>query len=268
MKYTIWDPTGNITALVESNIDKERQLSVAAAIMARHPRVEQVGFVEFKEDNLPVHLHMAGGEFCGNAAMSAAALYLMRTEQPSGMTHSVRISVSGALSPLEVILTEKDNKMYSASLQTPWTASVDYRQFCFQSQNGLLPVVDLGGISQIIIEPDSVFYEMLNNRSDAESAVRQWCSALSAPCLGLMFLNNKDDVCDMTPLVYVPGTGTMFWENSCASGSTAVCMYYAVKTDADVKLVLKQPGGVLCVQCQGPGEPVVLKGTTSLVQFD
>ena len=267
MNYSIWDPTGNITALVEDNIDKERQPSVAAAIMERHPQVEQVGFVDFNQDDSQVYLQMAGGEFCGNAAMSAAALYLMRKDHLSGMPHSVHIAVSGALNPLEATLIERNNKMYSASLQTPWSASVDCREFCFMNHNGLLPVVNLGGIMQIVIEPDSVFYAMLNKRPDAERAVRQWCSELSAPGLGLMFLNNRDDVCDMTPLVYVPGAGTVFWENSCASGTTAACMYYATETGADVKLVLKQPGGVLSVQCQGPGETVVLQGTTRLVQF-
>ena len=267
MKYSIWDPTGNITALVESNIDKTQQSSVAAALMKRHPQVEQVGFVQLKQDDSLVLLDMAGGEFCGNAAMSAAALYMMRTNHPSGTPQDVRIRVSGSPATLKANLIERDSKMYSASLQTPWTASVDYRQFCHQGLRGMLPVVDLGGITQIIIEPDSAFYDLLNNRSDAESAVGFWCSELSAPGLGLMFLSNRDNICDLTPLVYVPGAGTVFWENSCASGSTAVCMYYVTETGKDVKLILNQPGGVMSVQCHGPGESVILQGSTRPVQF-
>lgn len=267
MKYSIWDPTGNITALVESDIDKTQHPSVAAALMERHPQVEQVGFVQFNRDDLQVCLQMAGGEFCGNAAMSAAALYLMRTNHTSEAPQSVLTGVSGALRPLQVILTERDKKMYSASLQTPWSASVDNRQFSFQGHSGPLPVVDLGGITQIIIEPDSVFYEMLNNRSDAERAIGQWCRELSAPGLGFMFLKHSDDICCMTPLVYVPGAGTVFWENSCASGSTAVCMYYTAEAGKAVKLVLKQPGGVMRVQCNGPGENITLQGSTRPLQF-
>ena len=267
MKYSIWDPTGNITALVESDIDQSQQISVAAALMELHPQVEQVGFVQFNKDNLQVCLRMAGGEFCGNAAMSAAALYLMRTNHSADMPQSVQIGVSGASTPLEAILSETDSKMYSASLQTPWSASVAYREFSFQNQRGLLPVVDLGGIIQIMIQPDSVFYNMLYNRSDAERAIGQWCSELSAPGLGFMFLNHKDDFFDMTPLVYVPGAGTVFWENSCASGSTAVCMYYVSETGKGVQLVLNQPGGIMCVKCDGPGECVILQGSTRPVQF-
>lgn len=268
MKYSIWNPTGNITALVESDIDQAQQVSVASALMERHPQVEQVGFVQFNKNDLPVRLQMAGGEFCGNAAMSAAALYLMRTNRASKEPQSVRIGVSGALTPLEAILIETDAKMYSASLQTPWSASVDHRQFCYQGQTERLPVVDMGGIIQIIIKPDSVFWDMSNHCADAENAIGQWCSELSAPGLGFMFLNQRDGFFDMTPLVYVPGTGTVFWENSCASGSMAVCMYYASETGTDVNLVLKQPGGVMSVKCDGPGEDVILQGSTHLVQFN
>lgn len=267
MRYSIWDPTGNITALVENDIEKTEQPSVAAALMERHPQVEQVGFVRFNKDDLQVCLQMAGGEFCGNAAMSAAALYLLRTDHSSEAPQNVRIGVSGALTPLEAILVEIDAKTYSASLQTPWSASVDHIQFSFQERGGTLPVVDLGGIIQIIIQPDSVFWDMLNRRSEAERAIAQWCSELSAPGLGFMFLDQRDDLFEMTPLVYVPGAGTVFWENSCASGSTAVCMYFASETGTDVKLVLRQPGGLMRVRCDGPGEDIILQGSTRLVQF-
>ena len=74
IKYSIFDPTGNITALVESQIPAAEQPTVAAAVMERHPSVEQVGFVRFDPaSDPPVSLRMAGGEFCGNATMCAAA---------------------------------------------------------------------------------------------------------------------------------------------------------------------------------------------------
>ena len=70
LKYSIWDPTGNITALVETQTSIDRQPEVAARIMDLHPEVEQVGFVS---KVLRPYLRMAGGEFCGNASMCAAA---------------------------------------------------------------------------------------------------------------------------------------------------------------------------------------------------
>ena len=45
LKYYIFDPTGNITALVESGVAAADQPAVASRIMERHPDVEQVGFL-------------------------------------------------------------------------------------------------------------------------------------------------------------------------------------------------------------------------------
>ena len=73
LRVSIFDPTGNITALVESPVAPEEQSAVAARIMERFPQVEQVGFVRLpRESAAPVELCMAGGEFCGNASMSGA----------------------------------------------------------------------------------------------------------------------------------------------------------------------------------------------------
>ena len=86
IRYSIWDPSGNITALVESPIPIERQRTVASELMVRHPAVEQVGFVSLSPENdADAALRMAGGEFCGNAGMSAAALLQSRLD---GTGHS------------------------------------------------------------------------------------------------------------------------------------------------------------------------------------
>jgi diaminopimelate epimerase len=49
----------------------------------------------------------------------------------------------------------------------------------------------------------------------------------------------------MTPLVYVPAAGTLFWENSCASGTTACGAYVAARSGRAVSMSLRQPGGSL-----------------------
>ena len=66
MRYRIFDPTGNVTALVEDAVEPALQPEAAAEIMRVHPEVEQVGFVSLN-GALP-SLRMAGGEFCGNAS--------------------------------------------------------------------------------------------------------------------------------------------------------------------------------------------------------
>ena len=49
MRYSILDPTGNITALVESPVDPAAQPEAAREIMRLHPEVEQVGFLRIPE---------------------------------------------------------------------------------------------------------------------------------------------------------------------------------------------------------------------------
>ena len=80
--YYIINPAGNITALVTSPVPKNSYGAAAARIMKKRPAVEQVGFVRFA--NGEAVLNMAGDEFCGNAVMSAAALYCRQKNSLSG----------------------------------------------------------------------------------------------------------------------------------------------------------------------------------------
>ena len=43
LRYSILDPTGNITAIVESPVEIARQPELASRIMRLRPEVEQVG---------------------------------------------------------------------------------------------------------------------------------------------------------------------------------------------------------------------------------
>ena len=127
----------------------------------------------------------------------------------------------------------------------------------------------LEGISHIIIEPSSVFYAYREDRAAAERAVQKWCKELGADGLGLMFLDLEagaaDDSADamprLTPLVYVPGSGTSFWENSCASGSAATGMYLADRTGERQEICLREPGGCLKVTSDPGSGETLLYGT-------
>ena len=67
--YSILDPTGNITALVESPVERAQYQTAAAVIMRLHPEVEQVGFLlPIGMDGLPA-LQMAGGAAARSAGL-------------------------------------------------------------------------------------------------------------------------------------------------------------------------------------------------------
>ncbi len=261
IKYHIFDPTGNITALVETPVDVKAQPGPAEQIMARHPRVEQVGFVRRADDNesgFDMELRMAGGEFCGNASMCAAVWY---TEQTSEKGHvcgtesdrkqagKVVLRVSGASAPVEVKFTKAAENLYSTAIRMPQALDITKRSFSAGALTEELPIVRLEGISHIIIEPGSLYSLLMGDRKAAEKTVRQWCGQLNAEGLGLMFLQKETEEYVLTPLVYVPGSGTVFWENSCASGSCAAAMYLAARSGHKADVTLREPGGVLRVVC-------------------
>ena len=277
IEYRIFDPTGNMTALVETQVDQADQPAVASGIMDLHPEVEQVGFVTFAAAgagapaaDVPVSLRMAGGEFCGNATMCAAALYM--TVNSMAGEAAVKVRVSGAKEPLDVRLVRKDAVSFDTSVTMPPALGIDGLRLAdgmFPGSDSLrLPIVRMEGISHIIIEPDSGFYGLKDDRALAETLLRGWCGAIGAECLGMMFLDEGGaggsegrDVRAMTPLVYVPGADTMFWENSCASGSAAAGIYLAAKTGEPADVTFDEPAGRLRVTSDPSDGRTVLYGS-------
>ena len=281
----ILDPTGNITALVEGDVPVSRQPETAARIMRLRPETEQVGFVRMRgadhaeesaqdtegqnetlNSGIQVRLRMAGGEFCGNASMSAAALYRYRTggAYPAGSDTwaSVALAVSGAAEPVEVRLREipAAGPAWSARVKMPKASGIEP----FED----MTLVRMQGISHMIIEEGSRFFHLKNDKSAAEAAVREWCGRLSADGLGLMFLEREEAAqrWKMTPLVFVPGSGTVFWENSCASGTAAAGMCFSARSGKREELALQEPGGELQVFSDPATGETWLSGTVRLTE--
>ena len=269
LKYYIFDPTGNITALVESGVAAADQPAVASRIMERHPDVEQVGFITYADDaaaDVPVSLRMAGGEFCGNATMCTAALYMIRKNMPGSAV--IRVRVSGAAEPLEVQLRRKDAVSFDAAVTMPPAVGIDELKLADGMLPGSdslrLPIVRMEGIAHVIIEPDSGFFGLKDDPALAETLLRGWCGVLGAECLGMMFLGDGAALRPLTPLVYVPGADTMFWENSCASGSAAAGIYLAAQAGTPVDVTFDEPAGRLRVESDPLAKKTVLHGSVIL----
>lgn len=258
--YSILDPAGNITALVESPIEHTQYQAAAAAIMRLHPEVEQVGFLLHAGTDGLSTLQMAGGEFCGNASMCAAVLLRLR-----GLSADrVCLRVSGSTQPVEVHLQQLNEAAFTAELQMPRAKEITERDFAFEDLRGALPLVRMEGISHIVIEDTSTFFRLLDDRPQSEQAVRSFCTELGAEGLGLLFLKGEGDTRRMTPLVYIPGSGTMFWENSCASGSAAVGMYLSRSGPVSGEVSLLEPGGTLTVTSDARLGTTRLRGSVRL----
>lgn len=262
VKYCIFNPTGNITALVETKVEPAKQPAVADEIMKAHPQVEQVGFVYFVPGRpVPALLRMAGGEFCGNATMSAAALYLMRSGEE---TDQVRVTVSGVSKPITVHLAKTEDESYEAGVEMPPALEIGIKKLHSEVADASMTVVRMEGISHIVIEDKSELYALKEDKEAAEKLLRDWSECLDTECLGIMFLEGDGASWSLTPLVYVRDVGTVFWENACASGTAAVGMYMAAKLESAVDMTLDEPGGRLSVSSDPESGLTTLYGSTKL----
>jgi len=251
LEYYILDPTKNITALVETPIDIGRQPAAALEIMKNEPSCEQVGFISMSDEG--VLLRMAGGEFCGKASMSAAALWCSKMKLNS---FDVSARVSGAADKLTVRIEKVSEGSYTGCVDMPKAVSAEEKILELDGKTVSVTAVDMAGIVHLVTE------EKLE-KAAAEKAVMQWCREMGADAMGLMQLCG--DV--LTPLVYVPDADTLFWESSCASGTTAVGAYLCRREGKAVRRGIIQPGGTLTVEARPDGE-IKLSGSVVIVSHN
>lgn len=287
--YKIFDPTKNITILVESDVGLKDQPAIAKALMEIHPNIEQVGFVSFDE-NKNIKLRMAGGEFCGNATM-CTGVYAVISDENDSMSFTKTIYVEALKKYVDVDIKCIDENKFIGTVNMPRAKEVNNIKF---SDGEIYDVVRLQGISHIIIDINQFdykkLYKIINNEklyintkninpenynlkhnsnnilnnnviclnnddntdiSDNidnfditkiffkkyfENKIKSYCDYLNVESLGIIFYDkNKNSI---TPLVYVKNADTLYWENSCASGSIAVYEYLKIK---NAELSLLQP---------------------------
>ena len=248
LSYLLLDPTGNITLLVETPVPADLQPAAARQLMAREPGAEQVGFVSLSDEG--PFLRMAGGEFCGNAALASAAWYLLRTGRSAG---TVNVRVSGTEEPVPVSIDSLAGGRWRGTVAMPRPLSADREIF---PDDRSLPVIRFPGIAHVILEETM-------DRKAAEALAPQWCAHLGTEALGLMFLDRTRET--LRPLVYVPAADTLFWESSCASGTTAVGAFLALKAGGPVDLALSEPGGTLSIAAEPSGR-LLLSGYVQLLR--
>ena len=249
IRYSLMDPSGNVTILADTAVPDEQQAVVGARLMSLEPVAEQAGFLS-DSGSCDLSLRMAGGEFCGNAAMSAAVLHGIRNGMSQG---TVLVEVSGEPDPVPVqIRSGNDPGEWQGIVKMPRPRAIG--TVCF-SNGSLLPVVAFRGISHVILEHSLP-------EKEAERLVRQWCAELKADALGMMFLDRE--TVSMKPLVFVPAADTLFWESTCGSGAAAVGAWLSSESGKEVSVPLNQPGGVLEITASPDGF-LFLKGTVKCI---
>ena len=258
VKYYYFDPTKNYTILVESPFHKNDYKEIAKKLMEIEKEAEQVGFIKYDKNN-DISLRMAGGEFCGNATMCAGIYAAINdktfkerinnnNEEISFLENNSDINknkinkkvFSEALNKyIDVDIEIISNKSFSCSINMPRAKSIDIIKI---ADNNEYNIVNYDGISHIIIEND---LDKNLDKKYFENIIKKLCDDLNLASLGIIFYdNNKKSI---RPLIYVKNADTLYWENSCASGSIAVYEYLLYKNminSSDEKnnhLYLKQP---------------------------
>lgn len=247
VSYTLLDPTGNMTLLAETPVPEALRPDAARLLMELEPSAEQVGFVSLFPDG--AELRMAGGEFCGNAAMSAASLYLARSDRGNG---NVSVRVSGADEPVSASMTALSGGAWRGAVTMPPPISVRREAL---PGGRTLPVIRFPGIAHVLLEEEMT-------PDAAEALAPDWCRELEADALGLLFLDRTRQT--LRPLVYVPAAGTLCWESSCASGTAAAGAFLAADAGHAVELSLIQPGGTLSIAAEPDGR-LLLTGTVRII---
>lgn len=240
ISYVRLDPNGNITGLILSPLPTGLRRKAAEAVFRAEPDMEQLGFLSLPEGELPL-LRMSGGEFCGNASLSAAAWLLRSSGRDKGR---VELRVSGAKEPVAAELERRGERLWLGTVEMPLPLSAARVSLPDGDGERELALVSFPGISHLITEQPL-------SREKAEELIRPWCALLGAEALGLMLLDRES--MSLRPLVWVPGAGTLCWERSCASGSCAVGAWLALSRGESLSLSLSQPGGRLSVEAEYSG---------------
>lgn len=256
--YIIFDPSKNITALVLSKTNPSSYIEISKKIMDKEALVEQVGFLTFDGEG-DVSLRMAGGEFCGNATMCAAVYYAVKNKLISA---DVKVKVYGTDEVIDVKLKQLSDIEWEGIIKMPKPLKIIDVTF---PNHKTLPVVFFPGIAHIIVFDDESSQSGFV-KEEAESVIKDWCDFLNVPALGMMFYNLKDS--NLVPIVYVKSADTLFWENSCLSGSTAVgnWLFNSKKLGnaKDISVKIKQPSESVFTIYSDENCNISLKGTVRL----
>lgn len=223
--YAKFDPTGNITVLVLDPVPQELQAETARTIMREYePDCEQVGFMTGNG------MRMMGGEFCGNATMSAGCLIAAQNGLKPGESVRYLLEVSGADEAVPCGITAVTDTEFTGTVAMPLPECV--------TETPLGTLVRFPGIAHLLTSEKA-------EEGRLRALARQW----DIDAAGMVETHFEGEFAEITPLVYVRSTDTAVFEHGCGSGSAAAGAAYALSWHADgvFRLPVRQPGGVITV---------------------
>lgn len=246
LEFVKVNPVENMTVFILDEVEKANHIEIAKKLMDySNLYAEQVGFVEkmkTDDDNIAVRLQMMGGEFCGNATRSLAALlvhYDHKSIRNIGDNYYVDVETSGLEKVLRCTVQKLDDFTYMSKIAMPLPSEMPTELLLDDKYK--LYRVDFDGISHFIIDVKTV-----EDKNHIFNLIKNYIDSENYDAFGIMFYDFDTDF--LTPLVYVKATDSLFWERSCASGTSAVGAALSYIYSKELNLDISQPGGVLSIQ--------------------
>ncbi|MCD5415397.1 MAG: diaminopimelate epimerase [Clostridiales bacterium] len=242
------NPTENMTVFILDQISRVRYKDIACQVMKYSSiYAEQVGFIE-RIDNgsteMPVRLHMMGGEFCVNAVRAFAAVIVNK-----GYTNNknkeektlLNIEIYGTREKVRCEVESINSSKYISIAKIP--LHEDIYDYCVMynrlKYKGV--IVEFGGIVHFVVD-----YKIDSKEKFFYESMRQFAKLKDFDAFGVMFFDEKSAY--MEPLVYVRQTKSLIYERGCGSGTAAVGIIKARKHNRSIKEHIEQPGGKLLVE--------------------
>lgn len=237
------NPTQNMTILVRTNHPAEEYKHIASRMMSYdNVYAEQVGFIEpLVNKEAAAHLHMAGGEFCGNACMALAAYKASEQGLQHRESTEMLLEVSGIEALIMCKVTKKADE-YECRVSMPVPRQIEQRTIHYNGHDWDIIIVRYPEFIHIVIEVEQMD-QLVRDR--AQSLAKLLGITTGASLIGILLY--KAESGEMVPLIYVPHLDSMTWERGCGSGTASIGAYLAWKNKKEIAAAIKQPGGTIRV---------------------
>lgn len=155
VKFVKISPTENMTVIVTSPVEREKQLAIGTELI-KYSSVyaEQAGFMEKPQNpKAAARLQMMAGEFCGNGTMSAAVYTAWKKGIQSRETAVIPMEVSGADGILDCMVwaVDAENGKFEAQVSMPLPEKIEQRKIEIDKKAYDVTAVVLPGIVHMII---------------------------------------------------------------------------------------------------------------------
>ncbi|WHY54636.1 diaminopimelate epimerase [Peribacillus simplex] len=259
-----FNPTQNMTILVKTNYLIEEYKHIASKIMSYDSvHAEQVGFIEKPINNkAAAKLHMAGGEFCGNACMALAAFIASE----KGLKHNDLAEIILEASGTDKLITcqmKRNLDEYHCLVTMPIPKKIEQRTIKYDGNDLNMIIVRYHEFIHIVIEVEEFSKTV---REKAQSLAKLLGVTLGAQLIGVLLYKSKS--VEMAPLIYVPHLDSMIWERGCGSGTASLGAYLAWKNKGEIVTNIRQPGGDIKVFATCHGEELtslMIEGSVQIV---